>query len=299
MARGTIMKALSGFYYVLGSEGIERCKPRGVFRKNGITPLVGDEVIYTAEGSGDGTITELLPRKNALRRPPVANIDQLVIIIAAVTPVAEPYLIDKMVSFAAANGIEPVICLNKADLGRDPKLMEIYHEAGYRVAVLSAETGEGLEEIRELLKGKVSAFAGNSGVGKSSIINRLLPELQLPTGEVSEKLGRGRHTTRHVELFELPQGGRIADTPGFSFFDPESLELPEPERLWESFREFGPYAGACRYPDCSHTREKGCGVLEAVKAGKISAQRHRSYCRLYEEAKKMPAWQRRQLAEGK
>ena len=296
MGEGKILKALSGFYFVAHGDDVIRCKPRGVFRHEGATPLVGDDVRYLADG-GDGVITEILPRRNSLHRPPVANIDQLVLVIAAVTPVADPFLVDKMVCFAEFHHIEPVICLNKADLGTNEKLTDRYAAAGYPVCIVSAETGEGMDRLHALLRGKVSAFAGNSGVGKSSLINRLCPELSLRTGEVSEKLGRGRHTTRHVELFALQGGGLMADTPGFSFFDPDSLDLPEPQELWRCFREFLPFGADCRYADCSHTKEQGCGILRALREGQISRERHQSYCRMYEEAKKLSPWERRQLAK--
>ena len=296
MPTGTIIKALSGFYYVAEGDSITRCKPRGVFRHEKTQPLVGDKVCFSVSEGSDGTITSIEPRKNFLVRPPVANIDQLIIVISAVTPVADPFVIDRMISLCEFYGIEPVLCHNKADLAVNEELVAVYEKAGYSVCIVSAETGQGIDKLTALLAGKISAFAGNSGVGKSSIINCLYPTLQIKTGEVSDKLGRGRHTTRHVELYRMPDGAMLADTPGFSFFDPDVLISPDKDQLPLTFREFRRYNGECRFHDCSHTKEQGCAVRAALSKGDISASRHASYCRLYEEAKKIKPWEREQLA---
>lgn len=292
MMEGRIMKALSGFYYVDVGEGrIITCRGRGKFRHQKITPLVGDLVGITLTDENTGMVDTIAPRRNAFSRPAVANIDQLVIIASGATPVTDPFLIDRMTTIAQAKGCTSVIVLNKCDLDRGDDLAEIYRKAGFRTLQLSAATGEGIPELRGLLAGKLSAFTGNSGVGKSSILNALFPYVSLPVGEVSEKLGRGRHTTRHVELF-YSDGAYVADTPGFSSFDVERMELIRKEDLAAGFQDFLPYLDRCRFVGCSHTKEKGCAVLDAVRAGEISRSRHESYLRLYEQAREIPDWER-------
>ncbi len=299
MAQGTIIKALSGFYYVASEGAVIRCKPRGVFRHEKKQPLVGDNVVFSLNGDGDGTISEVIQRRNFLMRPPVANIDQLIIVISAVNPISDPFVVDRMVSLSEFYGIEPVICHNKADMAVNEEMIGIYKDAGYLTCIVSAETGEGMDRLSEILSGKVSAFAGNSGVGKSSIINCLYPQLMIKTGEVSDKLGRGRHTTRHVELYPMDNGGMLADTPGFSFFDPDVLLSPDKNQLAATFREFLRYEGQCRFHDCSHTKEQGCAVRAALKSGEVSRSRHNSYCRLYDEVKNIKTWEREQMLSGK
>lgn len=290
---GTIMKALSGFYYVdLDGETVA-CRGRGKLRYQKITPLVGDRVEVTLNGDGTGAVDAVLPRRNQLTRPAVANIDQLVILCANVNPVSDPYLIDRVCSVAEGKGCEVVIAINKCDLDPGDALFETYTAAGFPVLRLSAVTGEGIGPLKELLQGKVSAFTGNSGVGKSSVLNALEPTFAIETGEVSEKLGRGRHTTRYVELFRVGTA-LVADTPGFSSFDADRLGLLDKETLADSFREFRPYLKDCRFVGCSHTKEKGCAVLEALEAGKIPSSRHASYGRLYQEAKERRPWEEKQ-----
>ena len=293
MAQGRIFKALSGFYYVDDGSSLTACRGRGRLRRQKVTPLVGDLVRFTPQGDGTGALEEVLPRKNAFYRPAVANIDQLVIIASQATPVTDPFLIDRVAAIAESRGCQCVICVNKCDLTPGDGLAAVYRKAGFPALQVSAETGEGIDSLRQLLAGKVSAFTGNSGVGKSSILNALEPEMALSTGEVSEKLGRGRHTTRHVELFRLSCGGVAADTPGFSSFDVDRMELMRREELARCFREFAPYLGKCRFPDCAHMKEKGCAVRAAVEAGEISPSRYESYRRLYEQASQIPDWQRR------
>ncbi len=291
MAQGIIMKALSGFYYVDDGREITACRGRGRHRYGKIAPLVGDRVTFTPLGGGQGALDEILPRKNEFQRPAVANIDQLVIIASRATPVTDPFLIDRVVSIAEGRGCECVICVNKCDLVPGEELAEIYRKAGFPTVLASAATGAGIEELRALIAGKVVAFTGNSGVGKSSILNALEPGFSIQTGEVSEKLGRGRHTTRHVELFRLSCGAVAADTPGFSSFDIERMELTRREDLQYTFREFRPYLDKCQFQDCAHVKEKGCAVLAAVKAGEIPRSRHQSYVRLYEQVKAIPDWE--------
>ena len=289
------MKALSGFYYVDGGDGaLTACRGRGKFRHQKLIPLVGDRVRFTPLGEGAGILDEILPRKNQFQRPAVANIDQLVVIASGAVPVTDPFLIDRVVSIAEGRDCEPVICINKCDLDAAEELYQTYRKAGFLTLRVSAETGEGIPELAAAIAGKVSAFTGNSGVGKSSILNALEPEFRLQVGEVSDKLGRGRHTTRHVELFRLSSGAIVADTPGFSSFDTEGMELRRPEELQYTFREFAPYLDQCRFTGCAHVKEKGCAVLAAVKAGAIAPSRHASYVRLYEQAKEVPEWERKE-----
>lgn len=291
MSEGRIQKALSGFYYVDTGSEILTCRARGKFRKEGISPLVGDWVEVRDLGNGEGVVDKILPRKNFFTRPAVANIDQLVVIASAAIPRTDPFLIDRVAAIAALKDCEVVVILNKCDLDPADELYGIYQAAGFRTLRVSAETGEGLEELKTVISGKLSAFTGNSGVGKSSILNALDPEFQLKVGEVSDALGRGRHTTRHVELFALSCGAEIMDTPGFSSFESEELNLELKHHLPETFREFAPYLDECRFVGCSHTKEKGCAVLDALKKGKIQKSRHESYLRLYEELKPLKDWQ--------
>lgn len=292
MAEGTIMKALSGFYYVDDGQTLTACRGRGKLRHEKVTPLVGDRVRFTPLSDGSGALDEILPRKNEFYRPAVANIDQLVVIASEATPATDPFLIDRVVSIAEGRNCESIICINKCDLASGDTLANIYRSAGFKTLRLSAETGEGIPELKALIAGKVSAFTGNSGVGKSSILNALDPQVSLATGDVSQKLGRGRHTTRHVELFRLSCGAVVADTPGFSSFDVDRMELMRKEELQYSFREFAPYVDQCQFQDCAHVKEKGCAVLEALRQEKIQPTRHQSYVRLYEQAKAIPDWER-------
>ena len=287
---GTILKALSGFYYVQCGEELITTRARGKFRYKKITPLVGDRVAITVQDDGSGSLDEILPRRNFFQRPAVANIDLMVIICSGAIPVTDPFLVDRITALAESKNCEPIICINKWDLVQAEELFEIYTAAGFHTIKVSAETGLGIEELRGLLAGKVSAFTGNSGVGKSSILNALQPDFGIAPGEISEKLGRGRHTTRHVELFEV-SGGLIADTPGFSPFDTDRGEIREKEVLQHTFREFKPYLDQCRFIGCAHVKEKGCAVLAALKAGDIQPSRHRSYVRLYELAKENKPWE--------
>ena len=293
MSEGRIQKALSGFYYVDTGTEILTCRARGKFRREGISPLVGDRVSVRELGDGEGFVEAILPRRNAFIRPAVANIDQLVIIGSGAIPKTDPFLIDRVASIAALKQCDVIVLLNKCDLDNADQLYDIYCAAGFPTLRVSAETGEGLEELKDLISGKLSAFTGNSGVGKSSILNALEPDFALKVGEVSTALGRGRHTTRHVELFRLSCGAEIMDTPGSSSFEAEDLNLEWKQHLAESFIEFRPYLEDCRFVGCSHTKEKGCAVLEALRQGKIQKSRHQSYLRLYEELKPVQEWKER------
>ena len=285
-----IVKALSGFYYVQTEDGILECKARGHFRKEGISPLVGDLVTVSRQG-GKGMVEQILPRRNCFVRPAVANIDLLVILASCAVPATEPFLIDRVLAIALHQHVEPLLVINKDDLAPAAPLAEIYAHAGFPVLVTSAKTGQGIEALREMIAGKLSAFTGNSGVGKSSLLNCLHPGLSLATGEVSEKLGRGRHTTRHIELYSLGDGTYVADTPGFSSFDTERMELVLKEELADVFPDFSPYVGACQFPDCAHLKEPGCAVWQALQDGAIEKTRYDSYARLYELAKQIRLWE--------
>lgn len=285
------MKALSGFYYVdVGAGAPLQCRARGKFRQDGMSPLVGDWVEVKETEPGCGMVWEIEPRRSAFERPAVANIDQLVVIASQAIPVTDPFLIDRVAAIAAFKNCGVVICINKVDLADGDELAAIYRGAGFPTVCVSAETGEGIDQLTSLIAGKLSAFTGNSGVGKSSILNSIEPGFSLRVDEVSEKLGRGKHTTRHVELFRLACGAEVIDTPGFSSFDGAELGLELKEKLDQCFVEFRPFLEDCRYVGCSHTKEKGCAVLKAVKSGEIAASRHASYIRMYNELKDLRAW---------
>ena len=291
-AEGTIIKALSGYYYVAEASGnLITCRARGKFRLDGTSPLVGDRVRMNAQEDGTGSIQEILHRRNVFIRPAVANIDLMVMAAAAVNPITDPYLIDRVSALASYHDCDFLLCVNKCDLDRGDSLCQIYERAGIDVIRTSAQTGEGLDLLRERLKGRVSAFTGNSGVGKTSLLNALDPTLSLQTGEVSRHLGRGRHTTRHVELFALPFGGYIADTPGFGSFDVDQMEPIRPGQLQFCFPEFQPYLGKCRFNDCTHRTEPDCAVRMALSRGIIDPSRHSSYVRLWEQANAIKDWE--------
>ncbi len=291
--QGVIIKALSGFYYVAAENRVLECRARGKFRKTGESPLVGDRVSVLPEAEEKGTVADILPRKNCFLRPAVANLDALVILASCSIPVTEPFLIDRMTAIAIRKGVTPIICVNKSDLCAPEPLADIYRAAGFPVVCTSAETGAGIDALRELIRGKTVAFTGNSGVGKSAILSRLCPSREIETGEVSQKLGRGRHTTRHVELYPLGEETFAADTPGFSSFDLEQMEAIPKQELEGLFPDFQPFLGRCRFPDCSHRKEPDCGVLDAVARKQICPSRHKSYLRLYEAATLLKPWEQK------
>ena len=287
---GRILRALSGFYDVQTPEGLITCRGRGSLRKAHQIPLTGDMVEITVE-KGKGMVEKILPRRNGFVRPAVANVDALVVFAANVNPVTEPFLIDRVAAIAGDQGVEVILCVNKCDLDPALDLVRIYQNAGFPVIQASAETGQGVDELRKRLQGKLTAFTGNTGVGKSSMLNRLCPDLALATGEVSEKLGRGRHTTRHVQLYELDADTYVADTPGFSSFDTDQMDVILKENLQYAFPDFAPYVGKCQFHDCSHRKEPGCAVRQAMEAGDIEPTRYDSYLKLYEKASQINLWE--------
>ncbi|MBR2039930.1 MAG: ribosome small subunit-dependent GTPase A [Clostridia bacterium] len=295
---GIIIKALSGFYYVKTDTEIYTCKARGSFRKSGVSPLVGDRVEFSPMDDFTGTVESILPRKTQLKRPPVANIDKLFILSSFENPAPNTSVIDKLTVLARHAGIEPIIVFNKSDMGDFGEFERIYKNAGFKTFVLSALKGEGIEELKAELKDSISAFTGNSGVGKSSVLNAVLGEDVIATGDVSQKLGRGRHTTRHSEIYPLSFGGFVADTPGFSSIesgDDYSLK----ENLVNCFWDFDDFKDDCRFASCSHTKEKDCAVINAVENGEIEESRWQSYLEIYEELKDLKDWQNKEKQRNK
>lgn len=297
MLDGVIIKALSGYYYVkplgeggapIDSESSVQCRARGVFKKRGISPLVGDRIKYVLTENGEGTVTEILPRETELIRPPMANARLAVLVFSLKEPEMNVQLLDKFLVHIEQAGLDAIICLTKNDLvdakseQKYKELIELYKSIGYQVIRTSAREGLGFKELKEHLAGEISVFSGQSGVGKSSLLNAMMPGLTLETSEISMKLGRGRHTTRHVELIPLDNGGFVADTPGFSQLD--FLEIGV-EELGECFREFREYSGGCKFRGCTHTHEPGCEVLRAKEDGQIAESRYHHYVQFLEEMK--------------
>lgn len=288
---GIITKALSGFYYVDCEGHTYTCKARGSFRKSGISPFVADRVSFTPVSDDTGVIEEILPRKTCLTRPPVANIEKLFILSSFENPAPNSLVIDKMTVIARHNGIEPIIVFNKCDMGDFTQWERIYRAAGFKTFVISAQTGFGLEELKSELKDSVSAFTGNSGVGKSSVLNSLFGDELIATGDVSQKLGRGRHTTRHTQIYPLSFGGYVADTPGFSSIDIDHSDYSLKENLADYFYDFSPFISECRFATCNHIKEKGCGVRLAVEKGQVGESRYNSYIAIFDELKDLREWE--------
>lgn len=290
--KGIILKSTGGFYYVEAANGVYECKARGIFRKKNNSPKVGDKVIISVPSDGYCSIEEILPRKNTLKRPPLSNIDILVIVVSTTEPAPNTLVIDKMTAAAVDNDIEPVLVISKSDLKSAEDLLSVYNKAGIKVFSYSSAEPDSAAEIEDYLRGKIAAFTGNSGVGKSTLLNTLYPDLELQTGEISEKLGRGRHTTRTVELFKT-DSGYVADTPGFSTVDLERYNMIDKDNIKFCFPEFKEYLTECQFTSCSHICEKGCAVLKAVEDGKISKSRHDSYVAMYNEVKDIKEWQKK------
>ena len=290
MTEGVIVKGIGGFYYVSTEKGVAECRARGKFRKQGIKPMVGDRVKITIvnENSMEGAVEEIFERKNFLIRPPVANIECIVIVVAATKPQPDFFMIDKLILSAESKGIEVVIAVNKTDLESSDEIKGIYEKAGYSVIPVCAKTNFGVDDLKEKIKGKITAFAGNSGVGKSSLLNRF--GLSLDVGDVS-KIERGKHTTRHVELFETDLGTYVMDTPGFSILEITDIEANDAKKY---FKEIAEYDGKCRFVDCSHfgTKPRDCAVAEAVESGEIAPSRFESYKQLYEALKEIKTWEK-------
>ena len=284
-----ITKGIGGFYYVKTPDGIVECKARGVFRKRGITPVAGDMVRLSADGAA---IEEILPRKNVFVRPPIANLDVLFIVSSTTQPTPSTLIIDKMSAIAVDKGIQPALVITKGDLRDSAELREAYNAAGIPVICIDYATGQGIEEVREMIRGRLCAFCGNSGVGKSTLLNAVVPGLAQQTADISQKLGRGKHTTREVTIFEAC-GGLIADTPGFASLDTLKACYIPPENLEFAFPEFKPYFGECRFTGCSHRTETGCAVREALQNGELSQSRYQSYVTMYEEAQQINEWERK------
>ena len=291
---GIILKGIGGFYYVEAADEVYECKARGVFRKAGIKPLAGDRVEISVNDKAENTIDVIKERSSLMLRPPVANIDRLFIVASAKEPSPVMLIIDRLTAIAVSRGIEPVIVFTKSDLAPVDEYVEIYRNAGIRTIAVSSVNGEGVDEVKAELKNHISAFCGNSGVGKSTLLNAINPSLGLKTAEISDKLGRGRHTTRQSELFKV-EGGYVADTPGFSSLELEETEIILKDDLPYAFPEFEPYLGQCKFTTCLHVKDKGCRVIEAVESGEIPKSRHESYCVMMEQAKEIKEWELNKL----
>ena len=286
---GIIIKGIGGFYYVEAAGEVFECKARGSFRKKKIIPLAGDRVTVTVREGKENTIDEISERKNYLIRPPVANIDTLVIVSSIKEPSPNLLVIDKLISIAVNKDIKPCVVFSKSDLGDTTEYEEIYRTAGIPVCSVCCKTGEGIDKVREMIGDGITVFTGNSGVGKSSLLNCLDERFSLATGEISDKLGRGRHTTRDVCLLKS-DGVYLADTPGFS-----SLEIAMNETIYKDdlqfcFPEFSEYLGKCKFSSCTHTVDKGCKIIEAVEQGKIHKSRHSNYVAMYNDVKNINEW---------
>ncbi len=289
--QGIILRGIGGFYYVETADAVYTCRARGSFRRQGITPVAGDRVEIEVQASGEGVLTRVMERRNSLLRPPVANLDLLVLVASVCQPMTNTLVLDKMIAIAEKKGITPIVVINKADLADPTSLEEIYRKAGLECYTVCAHQPETLEPLRERLAGHISVFSGNSGVGKSSILNAIDPSLVLETGEISQKLGRGRHTTREATLYHLADG-YIVDTPGFSSLDLEQVEPIGKDELADCFREFAPYVNECRFAGCAHYKEPNCGVRQAVENEQIARSRYESYVIMYEAVKDKKEWEK-------
>ncbi|MBR6837219.1 MAG: ribosome small subunit-dependent GTPase A [Oscillospiraceae bacterium] len=284
---GLIIKSIGGLYTVESPDGIYECVARGIFRKEGRSPCVGDTVTF----SDEKVIKDIMPRRNHIIRPPLANLDQLIFVVSVCEPSPNLLLLDKFIAIAEYKNIKPVVVITKVDLDRSDNICSVYTRVGIDVVIIDYTDDSTVQKLKSMLAGKISAFTGNSGVGKSTLLNAIDSTLGIRTGEISKKLGRGRHTTRESRLYKLEGGGYIADTPGFSTFETNKYDIIKKEELSACFTEFSDFSGNCRFSDCSHTCEKGCAVIQAVKDGIIPESRHESYCQMYEEAKAIKDWE--------
>lgn len=288
---GMILKAVGGLYCVESPEGVFECRARGIFRKQNISPCAGDKVLLSDISENTAVVDKILPRKNSLIRPPLANLDYIVFVTSTCEPAPNLTLLDKFLAIAEFKGIKSIIAVTKLDLLKNASLTDIYKNSGAEFLEIDYDEPDSYMKLFDMLAGKVSAFTGNTGAGKSTLLNHIDKKLELKTGEISKKLGRGRHTTRNVELYKLDNGGYIADTPGFSTFEVQKYDIIMKDKLSGCFPEFSEYEGKCRFPDCAHIKEKGCAVLEAVERGDIPRSRHDSYAEMYEEAKNIKEWE--------
>lgn len=288
--QGIVTKLIGGTYSVCASDAIYECKARGVFRKKGIAPVCGDNVEIEADND-TAVITKVYERKSFIVRPPLANLDCLVLVNSVVSPSVNLEIVDKFSAVAVYKGIEPIIVFTKTDLENAGELADIYKSSGFKTFCINNNNAEDAKPLKDYLRGKISAFTGNTGVGKSSLINNMFGEIIVDTNEISQKLGRGKHTTRHTELYPIDGGGYIADTPGFSTFETNKYEIIKKEELVFCFPEFEKYLGKCRFLDCTHTGEPQCGIIKAVESGEIKQSRYQSYKKMYEEAKNIKEWE--------
>lgn len=286
--KGIISKGIGGFYYVEVANAVYECKARGVFRKERITPLVGDTVDISVNENSENTIDRIYERKNFLNRPPVANIDNLIIVVSTTQPKPNFLVTDKLISVAEYKNIEPVIVISKGDLCSDEDIVSVYEKSG--ITVIPLEEPDSIVRLKKIMSGKINAFTGNSGVGKTTLLNKLDSNLNLSTGAISNKLGRGRHTTREACLFKVCDG-YVIDTPGFSAFEFDKSDIIKKDELPYCFREFRKFIGECKFTSCAHICEKGCKICEAVEKGEISETRHSNYVALYNHAKEIKEWE--------
>jgi len=289
-SNGVILKGIGGFYYVQTETGVVECRAGGRLRNAELTPVAGDRVELEIEGE-QGYILNICCRKNLLRRPPIANLDQICILASSAAPQTDPAWIDKQTVIALRQGIQPVILLSKSDIQRSDALLETYRNIGFETLEISSATGEGVEQVREILRGKITAFSGNSGIGKSSLLNSILPHAGAEVGGLGRKVARGKQTTRAVELYPLPEGGYVADTPGFSTFDILKNDDLRKEELADWFPEMESALGICRFTGCAHVKEPGCAVKALVAEGRVPKSRYDSYCALHAELAKRKDWE--------
>lgn len=296
---GIIVKLIGGIYFVDASDAVYECSARGVFRNIGLSPCCGDNAEFELMADGRGVIVGIGERKNELVRPPLANLDNIVFVCSTCEPAPSLLLLDKFIAVAEYKKINPIVVFTKTDKASGAELSAIYDKCGVECCCIASDDKDGAQKLLERLNGEISAFAGNTGVGKTTLLNNMLPGISEKTGDISRKLGRGKHTTRHVSLFKLDGGGYIADTPGFSSFDTMSYDVILKDELDKCFREFSPYLGKCRYVNCSHTKERDCAVRNAVERGMVCRTRYDSYCVMYGEAKSIPEWKYRSLKNEK